>query len=676
MSPPWGDELIGIASVAGSLPPGAVDSSRKDGLMHRKSFVSLLASCWVASLLLTTGGNIYAQVTAATILNGYRPTQPVEVETPDKAEWAKCKIETVKFGKGSGYLVTGPQGQVLRRFVDLDGNETVDQYRYYKDGLEVYREIDASGDKKKVNIDQMRWFNTGGTRWGIDANKDGVIEQWKIISAEEVSMEAVRALATGDANILKPLLATAEDLTAVGVEKAAQANILKAVASPEENLAEIIKNSKTIKPTTRWIQFNCSMPYMVPAEAGKSTQDLYVYENAMAIVENGKETNSIHLGEIVRVGNTWKLTVLPRPVEGQESFVAEGGGLFQSTVASSSPGNASPEGSLKPEVQQLVDAIKKIDEAQPAADAKPEEWEKYHTTRFQYLSKLAEVASTDDERDSWQRQLIEGIFAATQSGTYKSGLPQLETIEAQFAKSAKDEPIYPFTIFRRLLTGYMIDLDKAPVADRQKVQDQLMKSLEDFVTEYPKAEDRPDALLQLAVTHDLNSKPADAAKWYTQIAKEHPDSRAATRAKGSLLRLSLKGQKLELKGKVLGGGTFDAAQYAGKVLVVTYWTTYCTPCTEELPLLLELYAAQKAAGMEVVGVNLDMEGAPIKEFIAEHKVPWPHVHEPGGMEGPPALAYGIVALPTMFIVDKSGTVAAVTTSMEDVKKLVPDLLKK
>ncbi len=643
--------------------------------MYRKRFASLVASCWIASLLLATESQIQAQVTASTILGGYRPSQPVDVETPDKAEWGKCKVETVKFGKGSGYLVTGPQGQVLRRFIDLDGNETVDQYRYYKDGLEVYREIDASGDKKKVNIDQMRWFNTGGTRWGIDANKDGVIEQWKIISAEEVSIEAVRALVTGDVKVLKPLLASAEDLAAVGVDKGAQAAILKAIASPEQALAEIVKNSKIIKPTTRWMQFNCAMPYMVPAEPGKSSQDLYVYENAMAIVENGKETGSVHLGEIVRVGNTWKLTVLPRPVEGQESFVAEGGGLFQSTVTSSSSGGSGSE-TLKPEVQQLVDALKKLDEAQPTADAKLDDWEKYHKTRFQYLAKLAELAATDDEKDSWIRQLIEGIFAATQSGTYKIGLPELEAMEAKFAKDSKDAQIYPFTIFRRLLTAYMIDLEKAAVADRQKVQDELMKSLETFITDFPKADDRPDALLQLAVTHDLNSKPADAAKWYTQIAKEHPDSRAAIRAKGSLQRLSLKGQKLALKGNVLGGGAFDAAQYAGKVLVVTYWTTYCTPCTQELPLLLEMYAAQKAAGMEVVGVNLDVEGTPINDYITQHKVPWPHVHEAGGMESPPALAYGIVALPTMFIVDKTGTVAAVTTSMEDVKKLVPDLLKK
>ena len=644
--------------------------------MLRRSISSLFLVCLVLALVHSLSGLVLAQATAAAILGGYRPTQAVEIETPDKADWAKCKIEVVKIGKGTGYVVTGLQGQTLRRFVDVDGNQTVDQYRYFKDGLEVYREIDSTGDPKKVNIDQVRWFNTGGTRWGVDLNKDGIIDQWKVISAEEVSMEAVRALTTGDANILKPLLATAEDLAAVGVDKAAQATVLNSLANAEQVLAETIKQSKTIKPTTRWMQFNCAMPYMVPAEAGKSTQDLYVYENAIAIVENGKETASIHLGEIVRVGNTWKLTVLPRPVEGQESFIAEGGGLFQPSVAQSTAGSASPEGTLKPEVQTLIDQLKKLDDAQPGPAAKLEEVEPYHVRRFQLLAKLAELSATAEERDSWQRQLIEGVCNATQMGAYSGGVAELQRMEALYAKSAKDDPIYPFFIFRRLLTSYSLELQKATEADRQKVQEEFLKSLEGFASQFPQAEDRPDALLQLAITHDLNAKTAESIKWYTQITQDHPQSRAALRAKGSLLRLELKGQKLELTGALLGGGNFDAAQYQGKVLVVTYWTTYCTPCTEELPLLMEMYQTQKSAGMEVIGVNLDVDGAPIQEHIQKYKVPWPHIRETGGMESAPAMAYGIVALPTMFVVDKTGTVAAVTTSMEDVKKLVPDLLKK
>jgi adenylyl-sulfate kinase len=57
---------------------------------------------------------------------------------------------------------------------------------------DVYREIDSNG-KQRQKIDQCRWFNLGGTRWGIDLDEDKKIDQWKIISAEEVSRIACGA---------------------------------------------------------------------------------------------------------------------------------------------------------------------------------------------------------------------------------------------------------------------------------------------------------------------------------------------------------------------------------------------------------------------------------------------------------------------------------------------------
>ena len=54
-----------------------------------------------------------------------------------------------------------------------------------------YRDIDADFDNK---ADQYRWFNTGGTRWGIDKNEDGRIDFWQVISAPEVAEELVWAL--------------------------------------------------------------------------------------------------------------------------------------------------------------------------------------------------------------------------------------------------------------------------------------------------------------------------------------------------------------------------------------------------------------------------------------------------------------------------------------------------
>ena len=73
----------------------------------------------------------------------------------------------------SSWVVYGPQGQVLRRFTDTDGNNKVDTFRYYNLGIEVYRDIDSNKNEK---MDQHRWLNTGGTRWGIDRDEDGIFD--------------------------------------------------------------------------------------------------------------------------------------------------------------------------------------------------------------------------------------------------------------------------------------------------------------------------------------------------------------------------------------------------------------------------------------------------------------------------------------------------------------------
>ena len=93
----------------------------------------------------------------------------------------------------TGWLVLGPAGQTLRRYMDSDGDGEVDQFSYYRSGVEVYRDVDTNANNK---VDQSRWLNIGGARWGVDANEDGKIDSWKRISAEESCKLAVKALIT------------------------------------------------------------------------------------------------------------------------------------------------------------------------------------------------------------------------------------------------------------------------------------------------------------------------------------------------------------------------------------------------------------------------------------------------------------------------------------------------
>jgi hypothetical protein len=55
-------------------------------------------------------------------------------------------------------------------------------------------------------------------------------------------------------------------------------------------------------------------------------------------------------------------------------------------------------------------------------------------------------------------------------------------------------------------------------------------------------------------------------------------------------------------------------------------------------------------------VNLDNERADLDAFIKEHQITWPQIFEPGGMESRLAIEYGIISLPTMFLLDADGKV--------------------
>ncbi|MGD0848759.1 TlpA disulfide reductase family protein [Bradyrhizobium sp.] len=55
----------------------------------------------------------------------------------------------------------------------------------------------------------------------------------------------------------------------------------------------------------------------------------------------------------------------------------------------------------------------------------------------------------------------------------------------------------------------------------------------------------------------------------------------------------------------LNGGTFDLSQKHGKVVLVTYWATWCAPCKKEMPILDSFYRRYRERGLEIIGISAD-----------------------------------------------------------------------
>lgn len=597
----------------------------------------------------------------------FRPKQKdVEYETPSKDKFSKCKIELEKRGKSEGWVVLGPEGQVLRRFVDVAGGGRVDQWRYFDHGIEVYRDIDTNKNNKP---DQFRWLNLGGTRWGIDKNEDGKIDEWKVISAAEASREAIRAITTGDDSALEALLVTAEDMKTLGMDKQMASKLLESAREAPKKVRSNLVKSKVLTSQSRWMKFDSEKPCVIPADDGKASQDLQVYENAMVIVETGKQSGLVQIGEMLRVGEVWKLTQAPLPIDDEKTVLA-GGILMQPVIAETV---AAAGAAISPEMQKLVDDLQKLDEKPPAPTASRDVLARYNSARADLLIKIFNLAESEEEKTQYMKQLVQGLSAMVQTGAYPEGLERIKKIETDVRKS-NSKTLIPYVTYQRIFAEYTVDLQKAETEQRTDVMKAWLKGLDDFIKDYPNAEDVPDAMLHLAMNDEFMGKGKEAKEWYQRIVKEKPKSTAAPKAEGAITRLGLKGNPVTISGPGLKGGTVSTSNYRGKAVLVMYWATWCKPCTDELPELRALYN-QYRSGFEIVGISLDMEKEPIEPFLTEHKVTWPQIFQPGGLESPLAVQFGVFSPPLMILIDKEGKVVSRNSSVAELKTLLPGMMK-
>jgi cytochrome c biogenesis protein CcmG/thiol:disulfide interchange protein DsbE len=103
------------------------------------------------------------------------------------------------------------------------------------------------------------------------------------------------------------------------------------------------------------------------------------------------------------------------------------------------------------------------------------------------------------------------------------------------------------------------------------------------------------------------------------------------------------------------GRPLALAALRGHPVVVNFWGSWCVPCREEMPLLVQAWHHYAARGIVVVGLDMSDTPADARRFLAEHHVDYPIVTVPD--EGLPR-AYGVIGLPTTVFIDGAGMIRA------------------
>ena len=105
--------------------------------------------------------------------------------------------------------------------------------------------------------------------------------------------------------------------------------------------------------------------------------------------------------------------------------------------------------------------------------------------------------------------------------------------------------------------------------------------------------------------------------------------------------------------KTLDGQELTLSKLKGKVVLLDFWATWCAPCREAIPHLINLQKTHQEKGVEVIGMSVDKgDVETVRRFVKSMDIPYPIIITPEEV----SRNFGVTALPTTIIIDKEGKI--------------------
>ncbi len=174
-------------------------------------------------------------------------------------------------------------------------------------------------------------------------------------------------------------------------------------------------------------------------------------------------------------------------------------------------------------------------------------------------------------------------------------------------------------------------------------------------------------------------KPGEHADSYAELASlvryEHmqatSDSPQFAVAMAKLEADDAMRQNADFQLNDLQGKAWHLKDLRGKVVLVNFWATWCPPCRKEMPDLDTLFKKFKDQGFVVLAIS-DEESAKVSPFIAERKISYPVLLDPGRKI---TESFSVEGIPKSFVYDRNGNLVAQSIDMRTQRQFLEMLAK-
>ncbi len=123
------------------------------------------------------------------------------------------------------------------------------------------------------------------------------------------------------------------------------------------------------------------------------------------------------------------------------------------------------------------------------------------------------------------------------------------------------------------------------------------------------------------------------------------------------------------------GKMVKLSDFRGKYVLLDFWASWCLPCREENPHLVENYQKFKDKNFTILGISLDNNRDSWIQAIIKDQLNWTQVSDLKGWYGEVATQYRIQSIPASFLLDPSGKIIAQDLRGDDLNRFLEKILK-